>query len=85
LQVRGFIGKPGAPTLLLKGENHTQVPIDDLDLLLKSGTAKGAWVNPQGGRTGRAEVWPQPQIISRVEVSWIVRTINGQVPSPTTR
>jgi esterase FrsA len=85
LQARGFLGKPSAPMLLLGGENDTQVPIDDLYLLLKSGMAKEAWVNPQGGHMGRAEDWPQPQILSRVVVPWIVRAINGQVPPPTTR
>ena len=80
LQARGLIGKPTAPMLLLGGVKDTQVPIDDLYLLLNSGTPKEAWVNPDGGHMGRSEHWPQPQIISRIVMPWILRAIRGDVP-----
>jgi len=80
LQARGLIGKPTAPMLLLGGVKDTQVPIEDLYLLLNSGTPKEAWVNPDGGHMGRSEHWPQPQIISRIVMPWIVRAINAEVP-----
>jgi hypothetical protein len=32
-----------------------QVPIEDLDLVLRSGSAEQAWINPQGGHLGREQ------------------------------
>ena len=34
------------------------VPIADAILLLERGTAKDAWINPQGGHMGRSPEWP---------------------------
>lgn len=80
LVARGLIGQPTAPMLLLGGCKDTQVPIEDLYLLLNSGTPKEAWVNPDGGHMGRSERWPQPLIIQRIVTPWILRALNGEVP-----
>ena len=34
----GMIGKPSAPTLLVNGERDSQVPIDDLYIVVRNGT-----------------------------------------------
>lgn len=80
LLARDLIGKPTAPMLLLGGVKDTQVPIEDLYLLLGSGTPKEAWVNPNGGHMGRSPEWPQPQIIHRIVTPWLLKALNGEVP-----
>ena len=35
--------------LLINGLRDTQVPIEDLFLLMRSGSPKEVWINPQGG------------------------------------
>ena len=78
LQTRGFIGKPSARMLLINGEGDTQVPIDDIYVLLRSGTPKEAWVKcreaamlgaVRGGRT--AIFW------SDVAMPWLVQVLKG--------
>jgi pimeloyl-ACP methyl ester carboxylesterase len=76
LRARGFVDKPTAPMLLINGEKDTQVPIDDLYLLLRSGTPKEAWVNPQGGHIGRGPGWPDGKIMTDVALPWLARAIN---------
>ena len=54
LQAQGLLGKPTAPILIVGGTKDTQVPIDDLELLLNSGIEpREAWINPAGGHMGR--------------------------------
>ena len=54
LQAQGLLGKPTAPILVVGGTRDTQVPIDDLELLINSGTEpREAWINPAGGHMGR--------------------------------
>lgn len=66
LQARGFIGKPSTRMLLVNGVNDTQVPIDDTYILLRAGTPKEAWINPQGGHIGRGAGWSDAKIFSEV-------------------
>ena len=75
LQANGFLGKPSARMLLINGEGDTQVPIDDLYILLRSGTPKEAWVNPQGGHVGRGPGWPDGRILSDVAMPWLVQVL----------
>jgi fermentation-respiration switch protein FrsA (DUF1100 family) len=75
LQANGFLGKPSARMLLINGEGDTQVPIDDLYILLRSGTPKEAWVNPQGGHVGRGPGWPDGRILSDVAIPWLVQVL----------
>jgi esterase FrsA len=72
LKTEGYLGKPSAPMLIANGVKDTQVPIGDLYLLLQSGgSAKEAWVNPDGGHTGRSEEWPNSRIFEEVILPWI--------------
>jgi esterase FrsA len=77
LEARGFIGKPSTRTLLINGVNDTQVPIDDLYLLQRTGTPKEAWVNPQGGHIGRGPGWPDGRILSEVALPWLARVMKA--------
>ena len=72
LKTEGYLGKPSAPMLIVNGAKDTQVPIGDLYLLLQSGgSAKEAWVNPDGGHTGRSEEWPNSRIFEEIILPWI--------------
>ena len=74
---QGLLGKPMAPMLILAGQKDTQVPIEDIYLLLSSGDVpKMAWVNPSGGHLGRqVGVWPDPRIFKEVIIPWLVHTL----------
>jgi esterase FrsA len=78
---QGLLGKPMSPMLILAGVKDTQVPIDDIYLLLNRGDVpKTAWINPQGGHLGRqVGVWPDPRIFKEVIIPWLVRTLE---PAP---
>jgi esterase FrsA len=77
---QGLLGKPMAPMLILAGVLDTQVPIDDIYLLLNKGDVpKTAWINPQGGHLGRqVKVWPDPVIFKQVIIPWLVRTLEPE-------
>ncbi len=72
-----LIDKPSAPTLLVNGEKDTQVPIEDLHLLLRHGSPKEAWVNPEGGHMGRSKEWSSQRIAREIVVPWMVRMLKG--------
>ena len=74
---QGLLGKPMAPMLILAGQKDTQVPIEDIYLLMSSGDVpKTAWVNPQGGHLGRqVGVWPDPRIFKEVIIPWLVKIL----------
>ncbi len=74
---QGLLGKPMSPMLILAGVNDTQVPIDDIYLLLNKGDVpKTAWINPQGGHLGRqVGVWPDPRIFNEVIIPWLVHAL----------
>ena len=75
LQAQGLLGGPSAPMLVVGGTKDTQVPIDDLELLINSGSVpREAWINPAGGHMGRsAGTWPDPVIFRKVILPWEVR------------
>ena len=75
LKDRGFLEKPSAPMLLINGRNDTQVPIDDLYLLLNNGDPKEAWVNPNGGHMGRTPQLTDQKIFETVTLPWVVRRL----------
>jgi esterase FrsA len=77
---QGLLGKPMSPMLILAGVRDTQVPIDDIYLLLNQGDVpKTAWINPQGGHLGRqVGVWPDPRIFKEVIIPWLVRTLEPE-------
>lgn len=70
---QGILDAEAAPTLIVGGARDTQVPISDLELLLKSGkTPKEAWINPLGGHMGRqASGWTDEVIFKSVIVPWL--------------
>jgi esterase FrsA len=78
LQAQGLLGKPTAPILVVGGTRDTQVPIDDLELLINSGSEpREAWINPAGGHMGRnASAWPDPVIFRQVILPWEVRQLS---------
>ena len=75
LRAQGWLGKPAAPMLVVGGSLDTQVPIEDLELLINSGKEpREAWINPVGGHMGRnAQNWPDPAIFREVILPWEVR------------
>lgn len=75
LKDNGSLGKASAPQLLVNGERDTQVPIEDLYIVLKTGTPKEAWVNPEGGHIGRGKDWSDGRIFSEVVVPWFQRKL----------
>jgi esterase FrsA len=78
---QGLLGKSMAPMLILAGVKDTQVPIEDIYLLMNSGDVpKTAWINPQGGHLGRqVGVWPDPRIFKEVIIPWLVKILE---PAP---
>jgi pimeloyl-ACP methyl ester carboxylesterase len=80
LQAQGLLGKPAAPMLVVGGTRDTLVPIDDLELLINSGSEpREAWINPIGGHMGRsAQTWPDPVIFRRVILPWEVRQLGAK-------
>ena len=79
LQAQGLLGKPTAPILVVGGTRDTQVPIDDLELLINSGVEpREAWINPAGGHMGRtAGTWPDPVIFKKIILPWEVRRLKA--------
>ncbi|HET7364207.1 MAG TPA: alpha/beta fold hydrolase [Burkholderiales bacterium] len=77
-----WLTRPSAPMLLVNGEKDTQVPIDDLYILLRNGAPKEAWVNPQGGHIGRGPGWPDTRIFKEVVVPWLALKLGGAAPAP---
>jgi esterase FrsA len=58
------------------------VPIDDLELLLNSGTEpREAWINPAGGHMGPTPgTWPDPVIFRNIILPWEVRRLGRNAP-----
>jgi len=75
LLTAGILDKPSAPMLLINGMNDTQVPIEDLFLLMRAGSPKEIWINPQGGHMGRTAALPDQQIFEAVTMPWVVRKL----------
>lgn len=76
---QGLLGRPMAPMLVIGGVLDTQVPIEDLYLLMSKGDVpKTAWINPQGGHLGRqVKLWPDPVIFKQVIIPWLVHTLQA--------
>ena len=77
LKAQNLLNKPTVPMLVVTGVKDTQVPISDIELLMRSGDVpKESWINPSGGHLGReARGWTDPVIFSRVIVPWELRLI----------
>ncbi len=70
-----WLTKPSAPMFLINGARDTQIPISDLYVLMRSGSPKEAWVNPEGGHMGRTKGLSDQQIFETVTLPWIVRQL----------
>jgi pimeloyl-ACP methyl ester carboxylesterase len=77
LKDAGWLDRPSAPMLVINGAKDTQVPFEDVVLLLSHGSPKEAWVNPEGGHMGRIRTLPDPVIFDTVTLPWIVRRLTG--------
>ncbi len=77
LVAQGLLDRPTVePMLVIAGVHDTQVPIADVDRLLKSGNAKTAWINPNGGHMGRdAGRWPDPRIFAHITTPWLLHAL----------
>lgn len=75
LVTANWLSRPSAPMLLINGARDTQVPIEDLYVLMRSGSPKEAWVNPQGGHMGRTKSLSDQQIFETVTLPWVVRKL----------
>ena len=77
LKAQNLLAKPTTPMLVVTGVKDTQVPISDIELLMRSGDVpKEAWINPLGGHLGReAKGWTDPVIFSKVIIPWELRLI----------
>jgi pimeloyl-ACP methyl ester carboxylesterase len=71
-----WLSRPSAPMLVINGEKDSQVPIEDLYLLLRHGSPKEAWVNPQGGHIGRGPGWSDARIFKEVVVPWLAAKLS---------
>ena len=74
-----LLSKPSAPMLLVNGEKDSQVPIEDLYLLLRNGSPKEAWVNPQGGHIGRGPGWSDGRVFKEVVVPWLAAKLDSRM------
>ena len=75
LKTAGWLDKPSAPMLVINGMRDTQVPIEDLFLLMRSGSPKEVWINPQGGHMGRNVALSDQKIFETVTLPWVVRML----------
>jgi esterase FrsA len=82
LQAQDLLSRPSAPILVVGGTRDTQVPIEDLELLLNSGSEpREAWINPAGGHMGRTPgTWPDPAIFRKIILPWEVRRLSQNAP-----
>jgi pimeloyl-ACP methyl ester carboxylesterase len=80
LKTRGLLDQPMAPMLVIAGALDTQVPIADVDILMRSGDSpKDLWVHPRGGHMGRdAKAWPDPVIFKRVTTPWLLKALEAE-------
>ena len=75
LLTAGLIDQPSAPMLLIGGANDTQVPPDDVLLLMRHGSPKDVWFNPQGGHMGRSTELSDQRIFETITLPWVVRVL----------
>ena len=77
LAQQGLLARPTTPMLIVGGVKDTQVPMSDLEALLRTGDVpKEAWINPKGGHLGReASGWTDPVIFAKVILPWELRLL----------
>jgi pimeloyl-ACP methyl ester carboxylesterase len=77
LRDAGLIAKPSPPMLVIAGAKDTQVPFEDFLLLLRNGSPKHAWVNPDGGTMGRSLTIKDDDITANVVIPWVRQRLDG--------
>jgi esterase FrsA len=80
LVTSGLVSEPSAPMLLINGLKDSQVPADDLFLLMRSGSPKEVWFNPDGGHMGRTAEMSDRKIFETVTLPWVVRMLDAPGP-----
>lgn len=75
LRALGILDRPTAPMLLFNGARDTQVPIEDLTVLLLHGSIKEAWVNPQGNHVAFARDWTMDRMTREVVMPWVQKVL----------
>lgn len=53
----------------------TQVSVEDVFPLMRSGSPKEVWINPQGGHMGRSVAMSDQKIFETVTLPWVVRML----------
>ncbi len=67
----GLIQRPSPPMLVIAGAKDTQVPFEDFLLLMRNGSPKHAWVNPEGQTMGRSPTVKDDEITAGVIIPWV--------------
>ncbi len=77
LKARGLLEEPMVPMLVIGGALDTQVPLADIELLMRTGESpKEVWLHPKGGHMGRDRgSWPDPVIFKRVTTPWLLKAL----------
>jgi esterase FrsA len=75
----GLLQKPSPPMLLIAGAKDTQVPFEDFLLLLRNGSPKHAWVNPEGQTMGRSLTVKDDEITANVIIPWVRQRLAASV------
>jgi esterase FrsA len=80
LKTRGLLDQPMAPMLVIGGALDTQVPIADIEVLMRSGDSpKEIWMHPRGGHMGRdAKTWSDPVIFRRITTPWLLKALEAE-------
>jgi len=71
LSLAGLLHKPTPPMLVIAGGKDTQVPFEDFLLLMRNGSPKHAWVNPEGQTMGRSLTVKDDDITTNVIIPWV--------------
>src|SRR5262249_13004843 len=71
LSLAGLLHKPTPPMLVIAGAKDTQVPFEDFLLLVRNGSPKHAWVNPEGQTMGRSLTVKDDDITTNVIIPWV--------------
>lgn len=77
LKDAGWLDRPSAPMLVINGAKDSQVPFEDVVLLLQHGSPKEAWINPEGGHMGRNRTITGPTIFNAITLPWVVRRLTA--------
>lgn len=77
LKAQGLIGKPTPKSMLVvNGLKDTLVPAEDVDILMRTGTPKTAWINADGIHLGRSPEWNDERIMREVIAPWLMTNLD---------